>query len=1142
MTGIPDYLSGIGTYNITCGGVNQTTCPAGAPTNEEAEAFLTAYDHWKTTFLMPNGLVKNQEPGKSTEVTSDACANGLFFALMAGDKETFDLILEGMESKLQNKHGLYSWRATTTGSVLEKHSATDADMHAAAAISLAHAKWGTSATKYKDIAQRLINGIWNKEIFHIKHLPDGAPIKHAILASDKKGEVYRDRRFEYRPAYFAPALLRIFAAVDTNPEHKWQEVIDDGYTLLDAIVANADKLKGSEYNPIPSRLVIQTFSDRIHMERHSQTRGNEYDSIRVFLELARDQSPQAQTAASSIVRLFGSVPTSRQVTVGGYNNELAQAYYGLLLLASSQPHAYGINLIDTLRLSYPKHHAGDYIGSSGRDGESYYFQSLLLHATGLLGGFTFGFTSLPKVVLDRAPLFNIRWTDAGEVYVNDTLIVHYTETFEGKTPAQRAEESAGALQRAYADDALRPKYLQKDSGEQRVAMEIHEYRGVDQTTLFEFGPEDLEAAADEEIGFGLFDGLHRWLASKVTDGTSYELLYETYEESWFNDLAQWVGMKARKTALELAWDRTYNGIYLRLIESGIIDLKAEACRQVEDPPTIEAIAETVTDFYTLTEAARLQGEAAYSRAYDDVSSLVRYITLSLQKNPLTGFPRTGTYYETLFSLAGILIDQEGRFDIEDFRDILQLIETQVYCAENLVATKRCELGAGRLVDPPILGLARASSFFEAAEMLYSTILQSDVNNFPFKARALREKADLYFRRLEKGIQVSRRHPMPVPKVRSIVGHYLASLELWRDRTGASKVAGLAGGDWTQSWSYQASFERLDKPENYYGLAAEYTGYAYSADPFELAKLSICMGKFYLFHHRREFQIAERGEFDQVQYDGLKEAETWFKFVTEDPQDYFDDQELNVYKAEALIRLAETQAQLARLEEARGNTSAAGDYLFAAGVASLQAHDMVQIEVNRLPSKEWVDEGASLSLRNVYLTTLTTSAFIDLLAAERKPAGSTARQNLVKSALVHVRELIEQRQIMVMDSIKDKAYTVAHWALSLESTFSIDVDFLLSIMAIDPTLEGSSFVRLQELALALLIYESVKTTGSLADAEAKFRRWLPLPTISPELKKEIGLGTVDLTSLPDAFKQLIICLNTKKKIPQHVRDEFLRVLP
>jgi len=1134
-----EHINGVGSYNIICGSRNQ--CES-KPGNPEAAAFESSYESWKAEatqggFMvnLPNGslIIAGPDPSRTdrkagqTEVYSEGMAYGLYFAAMSGDRATFDKLLNGLENYAKNDNGLYAWRLSGKGEILESHSAADADLYAAASVTIAFAKWGDK--RYQQVAQRLINALWEEEVLDYKG-------RLILLPSDGEWPRYKDGRFVFNPSHFSPALLKIIASADNNPKHNWNKLISDSYQLLSDIVNQSKELYPAGMNPIPDRVLVNIFEGKFNLEMYTntQTPDTGYDSIRVYLELARDaatsKDPRALALADMILNAMPARPTPDTARLGEHTNEITSAYYGMLYLTSPQYSSQAGSFFSRLRQSYQ----GRFIGSTENDRKSYYFQSLMLHASSLLGGYSFAPASLrqfdvtPKTGYESYVPFKVSVTKDGSVYVRNVLIYKYETAYKGLSPYERAVASARAIKTAYLEGHLRPKYIGKVSDPEQGSMITSSYWGLRKQALFDIGPDDLLKGSKEEIGFRWLTGAYRrttgWICNKtdwLCGSVSYQNIVPSQRVSWY---------ASRKGALEWEWDNTYNRIYLNLLKSRVIDLRKEANLQLNDLSSIEKAANSVIDFYSLTNSARAREVADYSRAYDDLVSISKSISSFLHKNPNSGFGRPNGYYEALFSLATILSDQDRRYRITLVKDHLAQIEKEVRCREKEIVIGRC--GDNIKSDLPIEGLANSRDYLEAAGKIIETVIQSDIGNLGYKARALREKANLAFRMMEKGEGLTD----ATPTSRKIVSDYLTALELWKNRTN------LSGAENIRKHSFHKQIEqKLQKPENFYGIAEQYSRTAYKpekifvvfddGDVFEYAKLFISLGKFYLFTHGQEERF-ELPHYSEIKYKGLKEAETWFKFVAEDPHGLFGDNSLKPYRIEAQIRLAVTRMQLGYLELSRKQPAAAEFYFDRAMNNGREAYYNIKVEINRLPSIDWVNEGVSMNLRDIYFNAMLANAVMSLNRAELSTDPAQSKE-LIENANQLMSEAVKNRDLILFGSTKTAVVKTAVRALLAEAEITpvdkLPVDRMASILKIDIMIEKEA-LNLQLLVLALMVYHCVKTTANLKEAEALLQSKIPFSQINYRVRRRLGAEEPSIKSLMQG-------LLLEKIVPDNLKKEF-----
>jgi hypothetical protein len=260
-------------------------------------------------------------------------------------------------------------------------------------------------------------------------------------------------------------------------------------------------------------------------------------------------------------------------------------------------------------------------------------------------------------------------------------------------------------------------------------------------------------------------------------------------------------------------------------------------------------------------------------------------------------------------------------------------------------------------------------------------------------------------------------------------------------------------------------------------------------------------------------------------------------VVDDPQGLFKNKKLNPYKIAAQIGLAKVQMQLGFLELAQGKSSEANKYFKFALENSDHAYRNVKTEINRLQPEAWINEGVSINLRNIYFNLLLDASRIRLELAKVFPERS---KELITQANNYVEEALQNKEMIIFGSTKEDVYKTALWALTaqaetLQKPEELSTDKLISILEIDTFTENSFGVRdLQLLALALLVWYSLKTSPNFKEAEKKFTQLLPWKKINRPLRTPLGLEDKDLEHTEKAFTSLIAALLRQHLIPEQIK--------
>ena len=102
---------------------------------------------------------------------------------------------------------------------IDNSSATDADLDIATSLILMHYKTGNQ--DYLTDAVNIMGAIWDKEVN-----------KTTFLLYSGNTYMWTNENPVYNLSYFSPVALRLFAKVDTNPDHDWNKVLESMYAYM----------------------------------------------------------------------------------------------------------------------------------------------------------------------------------------------------------------------------------------------------------------------------------------------------------------------------------------------------------------------------------------------------------------------------------------------------------------------------------------------------------------------------------------------------------------------------------------------------------------------------------------------------------------------------------------------------------------------------------------------------------------------------------------------------------------------------------------------------------------------------------------------------------------------------------------------
>ncbi|MDN0086842.1 cellulose synthase complex periplasmic endoglucanase BcsZ [Yersinia nurmii] len=180
-----------------------------------AECHWLAWQQFKQHYISQGGRVIDASVPEML-TTSEGQSYALFFALVANDRATFNLLLDWTENNLAAgdltaRLPAWSWgqKKDKTWGVLDSNSASDADLWIAYDLLEAGRLW--NSRRYTTMGTLLLQRIAKEEVAHIPGLG-------RMLLPGKVGFVHEDT-WRLNPSYQPPQLLARFASIKKRP---WQ--------------------------------------------------------------------------------------------------------------------------------------------------------------------------------------------------------------------------------------------------------------------------------------------------------------------------------------------------------------------------------------------------------------------------------------------------------------------------------------------------------------------------------------------------------------------------------------------------------------------------------------------------------------------------------------------------------------------------------------------------------------------------------------------------------------------------------------------------------------------------------------------------------------------------------------------------------
>ncbi len=261
------------------------------------------WDHYKARFLTTDGRIVDWSAEECT--TSEGEAYALFFALVANDRASFDLILNWTienlaQGNLQKNLPSWIWKRSPNGTwgIADANSASDADLWIAYTLLQAGHIWHEPS--YTALGRSLADQIAKEEVasFHGDHF---------VLLPGSRGFRSGTQSFYANPSY---EPIQVLTALATEfPSGPWRNIADG---VLDQVAADVGHGFALDWVQYRSEFGFSAWAGPTSMV---QPTGG-YDAIRVYLwtGMLDQQAPQraamlrALSGMRSYVVLHGAPP------------------------------------------------------------------------------------------------------------------------------------------------------------------------------------------------------------------------------------------------------------------------------------------------------------------------------------------------------------------------------------------------------------------------------------------------------------------------------------------------------------------------------------------------------------------------------------------------------------------------------------------------------------------------------------------------------------------------------------------------------------------------------------------------------------------------------------------------------------------
>jgi endo-1,4-beta-D-glucanase Y len=334
-----------------------------------------SWPHWTRyvqAFVSDDGRVIERSAADRT--TSEGEAYALFFALVAGDRPTFDRLLKWSQENLAQgdltQHlPAWNWGKRRDGNwgVVDANSASDADLWMAYALLEAGRLW--SEPRYGDIARQILSNVAAREVTEL------AGLGPMLLPGPAGFVLSGDRGVRLNPSYQPPQILRRFASAGLSGP--WGGVASSSIRTVRETARGGAIADWVLYRP------RRGFApDPVHGSVGS------YDAIRVYL-WAGMLSDQDEAFADltrplgGLLRHFqenGKLPERIDVLSGRAGGNAPVGFYAALM-----PLARAGSDERSLKALQDRVSAAEKNGLYG-DPPAYYDQNLILFARGFIDG------------------------------------------------------------------------------------------------------------------------------------------------------------------------------------------------------------------------------------------------------------------------------------------------------------------------------------------------------------------------------------------------------------------------------------------------------------------------------------------------------------------------------------------------------------------------------------------------------------------------------------------------------------------------------------------------------------------------------------------------------------------------------------
>lgn len=269
------------------------------------------WEHFAANYIDDDGKVVDGSDERQI-TTSEGQSYAMFFALVAGDKQRFQQLLDWtsanlVDGSLATQLPAWLWgQGEKEKGIIDANAASDADLWIAYSLAEAGRLW--SNHEYRTLSFYLAKLIERKETAQTESYG-------AVLLPAPYGFVMDDGDVRLNPSYLAPQLLRRMATL--YPGSSWPEIERSAYKLLidsapDGYSPDWFRLSGSRIMPDPSKGYVGS-----------------YDAIRVYLWIGmlhkdsphRDNLVQHFSMMAALTDVLGTPPETVDIATSTWQGD-----------------------------------------------------------------------------------------------------------------------------------------------------------------------------------------------------------------------------------------------------------------------------------------------------------------------------------------------------------------------------------------------------------------------------------------------------------------------------------------------------------------------------------------------------------------------------------------------------------------------------------------------------------------------------------------------------------------------------------------------------------------------------------------------------------------------------------------------------